>query len=1146
MYDPYPYKISRIKVSILILIILLLTLGFFALKAKPDLFHVSKELTLSLQYLKYLLLTALLLFSLKTFSLLYSREYIVLLSGFISYLFIHLFYNFYFSVQFNGTIIPFAESSFSRIADFVFFALLLFAAFNSGKIIPLKNRKPFVYRIILSVLGISVILSMGVYYFLSHHPLVPDSQLKALNTIQSINIILLVIIAIKYIHAYIKTRHNTNFWFIMPILFFIFSTIYLFPHRIAGDVWAQSCFLLQLIGFGVFIWVPFVEHTRFMESEIKLRRSLEKSLFQSERDRETYSNLVNTVDVGICTFDEKRKLIFVNEKLAQLLGFSKEKLTGRNVTELFDSINLEKFELELEKWRTGVSSQFEIEMLSRRNVRIPVMISTVPVFDLRERFTGSRMVIIEISAWKDFERKLVDYSQNLKKMVDIRTAELEKKTEELRRAKTYYETLISGMMDILLVIDRKGNCTFINNYGRKLLGYSASELKSSRLPDFFTDLDRLRKSYGDSMKVELRDYDAEIKIKDGRKILCSWNVRYLFDHNNKHIGAMCVGRDISEFKAMQVKLEKHSQNLENLVAERTNELNVRLDQLSKILRIGEEITLNINIGKILSNICQAIKNIGWRVVILSLTSNQKPTTTRIVAYAGISKARIRNFVHERSYVFENPFTFLRNEFRIRQSYLVRKSSAKSAGIPINELATIINGDWKSDDVLIIPIKIKDKILGFVTLFEPMDKKYPDEQHIQILEIFVHKASVAIENQRLIEEATTRAQELNRVNKVKSEYFTRMSHELRTPLNSIITLTSVLMKKMSGDLNAEQMKQIQIIKQNGENLLKLINNILDMSKIETGRMEVNYTYFSLTQAVKKNIEAIRPLCQRKRLKLELKLNKKLPQYIFSDQDKISQVLTNILGNAIKFTARGKIVVAVKPEDRGTQIHFMISDTGIGMDKIEISKIFQSYQQLDHTDRRRFEGTGLGLAISKQFWTLLGGTISVESKKGKGTTFHLNLPLKKGGGEKEKQLADPVAAKNRGEAYPKAASQRAGSRKNMILLVDDNQDNQYAVKFILEDKGYRVVFAKNGAEGINKAVKLKPDLILMDMMMPDVDGYQATQKIRSHKTLKNIPIIAMTAKSPQEDRQRAIKAGCNEYLAKPFNLDDILKKVNKWLK
>jgi len=1141
MYDPYPYKISKIKITILILTAVFLCVGFYLLKSNMNIIQLPKDLISSFISLKYILLIGLLFFSIKTYLLLYSREYICLICGIVSYLLLQLIYNLLFGKFIDKQVLFLTESGFARITEFVFFISLLFAGFNSGKIIAPKKRKKVTLNLILFVIIGCILILIAFYY--SFLRISYDSSFNSpwLNSIKMINLIILLIAALKYIQSYIKTRHDIYFWFILSILLFIFSMVFIFPHQNSGDVWEQGIFLLQLAGFTTLIWVPFFEHTRFMESEIKLRRSLEKSLFQSERNLQTYSSLVNQVDVGICTFDEKGKLIFTNERLAKLLGYSKEKLIGQNVKNLFDTLNLETFEIELEKLRTRISSQFEIEMQPRRGSNIPVMISAVPVFDLSEKFTGSRMVIFEISAWKNFERKLLDYSENLKKVVEARTAALDKSYEELRRAKRYYETLISGMLDILLVIDRKGNCTFINNYGKKLLGYSAAELKSSRLPDFFTDLDRLRRDYGDAMKVELRDYEAEVKTKHGQRILCSWNVRYLFDHNNRNIGAMCVGRDISEFKTMQLKLEKQTESLEKLVTERTKELNIRLEQFSKIQQISEEITLNIDIARILSNICQTIKKIGWSTVILSL-KNQKSTRSRIVAYAGISKGRLQNFVDDRSYLFEDTFRFLRDEFRIRQSYLIRNASAKTAAVPLNKSEMPIDGIWQQNDVLIIPIKIKERILGFVTTFEPTDKKYPDEQQIQLLEIFVHKAAVAIENRRLFEETEARARQLEQVNKLKSNYFTMMSHELRTPLNSIISLTSVLLKKMPGELNKEQLKQIQIIKQNSDNLLKLINNILDQSKIDAGRMDVNFNYFSLSQAIKANVEAIRPLCQRKKLKLVLKLDKKLPEYIFSDQDKINQVLTNILGNAIKFTEKGKIVVSVKPENRGTQVHFAIVDTGVGMDKKEIDNIFQAFKQLDHTDRRRYEGTGLGLSISRRLWLLLGGTITVESKKGKGTAFHLLLPIKEVH-QRLKRTTDPVPVTNRKESQPKERIQK--TTKNLILLVDDNHDNQYAVKFILEDKGYRVVFAKNGAEGIQKAVNLKPDLILMDMMMPNVDGYQATKKIRTYKSMKTVPIIAMTAKSPQEDRRQAIKAGCNEYLTKPFNLDDILRKVKKWL-
>jgi len=666
-----------------------------------------------------------------------------------------------------------------------------------------------------------------------------------------------------------------------------------------------------------------------------------------------------------------------------------------------------------------------------------------------------------------------------------------------------------------------------------LLGYKASELTHSKLPNFLNDLERFRKNYGDAMKVELHDYEASLKTKDGKEILCSWNVRYLFDYKGNHIGAMCVGRDISEYKNLQVNLQKHSQNLERLVADRTGELKARIDQLSKILKIGEEITLNVEQQKILSSICQTIKNIGWRIVILTL-KEEKTTACKAVAYAGIGKTRINQFVNKWDFLFSNPFQYLKDESRISQSYLIRQaSSALPKGSPSEE-------SWDANNVLVIPIKIKSRILGFVTMFEPNDKKIPDEQQIQLLEIFVHKAAVAIENRRLFEEIQARSTELESANKLQSEFFTTMSHELRTPLNSIITLASVLLRKMSGELNAEQLKQLRIIKQNGDNLLRLINNLLDLSKIEAGRLELDPSYFSLKNMIQTMLESIQPLCQRKKLKLIMKLDKKLPEYLFNDEDKMQQVFINILNNAIKFTEKGKITFTAKLEKRGAQLLFSISDTGIGMSKQEINNIFQAYKQLNNSEKKNKGGTGLGLSISKQIWQLMGGTITVESKKGKGANFHLALPVLNNN-EKMK-----TARKIIPKIQPAAIKSKPSRRKKTVLLVDDNLDNQYAAKFILEDRGYRVVFARHGGEGIQKAIKIVPDLILMDMMMPGVDGYQATRKIRANKALKNIPIIAMTAKTIQEDKRQAIKAGCNEYLTKPFNLDEMTRKVEKWLK
>lgn len=1136
MYEPYPHTINRFKIFLLVILLPLLGLGIFWHIWQTSSFGFQDGLISNLNSLKYIVFVILFLFFLKTHALLVTKDYLLLLAGIAVSLVARFGQLFLFPLFYKNL----SQTSFllsAELASFLFFFLFLAsAAFNSGSIISPRARKKT--NLVVGLLALLSVLLIFILSFLFILPtfVVTELQLRLLNIVEVVSVVILVVAGMKYIQLYRRTRFDIYFWFLLAILFFVASNGYLFFHRTAGDFWYQSYEILNLAGFLTLMWIPFLEHTRFMESEIKLRKSLEKSLFQSERNLQDYSNLVNRVDVGICTFDEQGKIIFCNEKMAQMLNYPANRLIGRSQNDLFNAKNLEKFRLELEKWKTGVNSKFEIEMKHRRGSAIPVMMSAVPVFDLREKFTGSRIAIFEMSEWKQLEIQLRDESEKLKKMVDKRSADLEKKTDELSQAKTYYETLISGMLDILLVIDKKGDCNFINKYGRELLGYKASELTHSKLPNFLNDLERFRKNYGDAMKVELHDYEASLKTKDGKEILCAWNVRYLFDAKGNHIGAMCVGRDISDYKNLQDNLQKHSQNLERLVAARTEELKARIDQLSKILKIGEETTLNLDQQKILSSICQTIKNIGWRVVVLAL-KEEKTTACKAVAYAGIGKTRIDQFVKSRESLFGDPFQYIKDELRVSQSYLVRQNST-----PLPK-ASRANMPWEANDVLIIPIKIKSRILGFVTLFEPADKTIPDEQQIQLLEIFVHKAAVAIENRRLFEEIQERSVELERANKLQSEFFTTMSHELRTPLNSIITLASVLLRKMSGELNVEQLKQLRIIKQNGDNLLRLINNLLDLSKIEAGRMELNPTYFSLRQLIQSTLESIQPLCQRKKLKLEMKLDKKLPEYLLNDEDKMQQVFINVLNNAIKFTEKGKITFMAKTEKRGAEILFSISDTGIGMSKGEIDAVFQAYKQLNNSEKKNKGGTGLGLSISKKIWQLMGGTITVESKKGKGTDFHLLLPVQQANGKME---AMETVAKPAPKSLPVPAKGKPSQRKKLVLLVDDNQDNQYAARFILEDRGYRVVFAKDGGEGVQKAIQHAPDLILMDMMMPGVDGYQATRKIRGIKALKNVPIIAMTAKTVQEDKRQAIKAGCNEYLTKPFNLDEMTRKVDKWLK
>ena len=1146
MYEPYPYQLSKVKVVSLILCSFAL-IGGLIYSSVTEVTIVFNEQNFSIfAYIDSLLQITLMLFCFKAFLLKYIRDYLYIGTAAFLVFMLQLFTLSGIAkliLKLNPTII----NSFAniKIEIVVLSVLLLLTAFNGGKAVSARRRKLNLIFIFLIPTVIVIVISWILLYFI-----IPKYNITHLYLpIYIFSALILVWAEFKFIRLYDKKGYNIYFWLVTAIMFLLFSPVYCLFIKQPFDLFlfvSQACWVIGLFSL---VWVTYEEHTRFMESEIDIRKALEKSLLQVENNLEIYRNLVNKVDVGIFVVDEEGLVTFSNERLGQMFGIPKEQLIGQMHSTLFDDANFDKFLIEREKWLAGLKSQFEIEILSRRGKNIPVLISSVPMKDRLGRFKGSRNVVIGITAWKEFERKIKQYSIDLEKKIRERTEDLNKKSEEWKHAKTYYETLISGMLDILLVVDKQGNCIFINEYGKKSLGFEVAELKRRRLPDFFADMENLQKNYGDYMKIELRDYEAELKTKSGQKILCSWNVRYLFDHKGKHIGAMCVGRDISEYKTLQRKLEDHSKNLEKVVAQRTEELNMKVNQLAKILKVGEDIIFNIKLPDILSNICGAIQSMGWGIVIIAIKQEDVPFS-KIAAFRGIQKGKIQKFVSKREYLFKNTLKYLRNEYRIGHSYFLECSTITDENYITHGIENQYSSNqlWHEGDVLLCPVKIKNRILGFIMVFEPTDGLRPNKDKTQILEIFAQKAAVGIENKQLFREIESRAKELESVNKLKSEFFANMSHELRTPLNSVLTLTSILLQKMTGDLNSEQVRQLRIIKRNGERLLKLINDILDLSKIEAGRMEVVYSYFSITDTIEACIDTIRPLCDKKRLGLELKVDKKVPQYVFSDRDKIDHVLTNILSNSVKFTNKGKIVISVNINSKAKLLDISIKDTGLGIDKRELKKIFRPFHQSENQSTpQNIVGTGLGLSISKELWQMLGGIISVESKKGKGTLFTLQLPLKEVSEREQIGKHKPSAADkrdsqkdNKRENYSKPENQ-----KKRILLVDDNLDNQYAVKFILEDKGYHVSFAKDGEEGVKKAFKERPVLILMDMMMPGVDGYQATEQIRAKKEFKKTPIIAMTAKTKQEDGGKAIKAGCSDYLSKPFSLEDVVKKVNKWI-
>ena len=390
-----------------------------------------------------------------------------------------------------------------------------------------------------------------------------------------------------------------------------------------------------------------------------------------------------------------------------------------------------------------------------------------------------------------------------------------------------------------------------------------------------------------------------------------------------------------------------------------------------------------------------------------------------------------------------------------------------------------------------------------------------------------------ERKELEQEIIKAKEEAERAAHVKSIFLANMSHEIRTPMNAVVGLTDVVLET---ELTQEQREHLTTVRSSANALLALLNDILDISKLESGKLTLEKTIFHLPRTLKDVLQTFAITAREKALDLNLHIHPDMFHCLQGDPTRLRQILINLVGNSVKFTDRGSVTVMVEPKEEG-MYHFSVKDTGIGMSKEQINTIFESFIQGDQSTVRRYGGTGLGTTISKQLVELMGGRIWVESEMDHGTTFHFTVRIGK------PKCADNCDENCPAHARPDEIARPASRRRFKVLLVEDIVANVTLTTFRLEQQGHTLQVAWNGLQAVEAVQKEQFDIILMDVQMPEMDGMEATRRIRAMKATKEIPIIAMTASVMHEDLELCRQAGMNEIVPKPIDFAQLFATMEK---
>ncbi|UTW66947.1 PAS domain S-box protein [bacterium SCSIO 12643] len=801
-----------------------------------------------------------------------------------------------------------------------------------------------------------------------------------------------------------------------------------------------------------------------------------------------------------------------------------------------------------------------------------------------ERERLARREAEKILELKSFE--LYEANQALKQLNASLEDQVEERSRQLEINEARFKSIVETASDLIYRLNAEGYFTYANPVTLKKTGYTIEEIKKKH----FTELilsghqESMSKFYYKQWEEKIVDTYKEFPVisKTGELFWLGQNVMMQFDEKGDVLQVNAVARDITDAKISQTRLNNLIKNLHTAV--------LLEDEQSRSVIVNEAFCELFGIAK---SPTELIGKMGFNLLsqVKGAFESEKEYEDRIQELLTDKKLVIDEELElkdgriiERSFIpiyVENYYSghmwnyvdvtkqrkYLKNLQRSEEKYqriitnmnlglmevdtegivqYVNRSFSKMSGYELSEILGKSSTEILLDEenMPIIDSKIESRKTGVSDTYEvAVRNKEGDERWWLISgaplynEVGAVSGSIGIhldltEHKNLEKELIESKLETERTAKIKEVFLANMSHEIRTPMNGIIGMTRMLFRT---DLSDKQKFYLDIIKSASDNLVVILNDILDLSKIEAGKFTIEKEAFDFSKMLHHARHVMLPKAEESDLEIEVIVAPEINASFFGDSHRITQVLLNLIGNSIKFTPEG--VIKIKADLIGNTvdrqlISIAVIDEGYGMDKEFLDKIFEKFTQEGSSTARKFGGTGLGMNICKELVELMDGNIAVESEKGKGTTVTIQLPL---------ELHEGIINTKVEEIDANSVNHLKDKR---ILIAEDNSMNQMVVEATLEPYEMNLTFVENGAEAIDILQTEEFDLVLMDVQMPVMDGLQATQIIRDRLKM-DIPIIALTANVIEGDERKYLNSGMNDFVPKPFEEYQIIGKLSLWL-